>query len=258
MARMRIGDMLVKVGLIDEMQLSSGLAHQRQFGGQLGDVLIEKGFVDEMMLYRGLAKQLGVELVELPTRLPSRGVVDIVPREVCKKNMLIAIAGDERGVTIAMSDPSSIDAIDEVGFKTGRSVTIVLAPAREIQWAHQRFFNGSTRDCPPPKTKAAASEAGGMEIFHRGGERHRVPTNPRMQDLPPDPTLHVGEPVMSSDPTLHVGEPIMSSEAPDGGELEGVAASLDESTHLLRLLVDTCVSRGVFTREEYLERVRRG
>ena len=74
MARLRIGDMLVKARLIDEMQLSSALAHQKKWGGRLGDVLIELGFLDEMMLWKGLSKQLGLtrEVAELEAKLDDR------------------------------------------------------------------------------------------------------------------------------------------------------------------------------------------
>ena len=54
MARIRLGDLLLQAGLIDEMQLQSAVARQRQWGGKLGDVLVTNGFIDEMMLWRGI------------------------------------------------------------------------------------------------------------------------------------------------------------------------------------------------------------
>jgi hypothetical protein len=242
---MRIGDMLVKVGLIDEMQLQSALAHQRQYGGRLGDVLINNGMVDEMMLYKGLARQMNVPLVSIPEALPARTIVAQVPTEVCRRHEIIAVASDDREVTVAMSDPSNMDAVDEVGFKTGKRVKVVLAPAREIEWAQRRFFGGEKTPCPPPKQRGATQEMSGMEIVHAGGDgSHRVPTNPHMAALPPDQTLHIGDPIATTMP-------------PDQDPLDDVATTLEECTQLLRVLVDTCVSRGVFTREEYLDRVRK-
>lgn len=244
MARMRIGDMLVNVGLIDELQLQSALSHQRQFGGRLGDVLVDMGMVDEMMLYKGLARQMSVPLVSIAESPPARTIVAQLPTDVSRRHELVAVAANEREVTIAMSDPSNIEAIDEVGFKTGKRVKVLLAPAREIEWAHRRYFHGDHSPCPPPRVRSSVDEISQMEVMHRGGESsHRVATNPAMAALPPDPTLHIGEPVTATAP-------------PDQDPLEDVAAHLDECTQLLRLLVDTCVSRGIFTREEYLDRVR--
>lgn len=241
MARMRLGDMLIAAGLIDEMQLSAALAHQRQWGGRLGDVLLDKGFLDENVLYLGLSRQMHVPLVSIVQLDPTRAAVTAVPVELCKKHDLIGIALEDRELTVAMVDPSNVAAIDEIGFRTGLRVKTAIAPAREIEWAHRRYFHGEHRPCPPPKTRAQRVATGQMEIVQVGGGVMRAAAATTEGDaLPPDPTLHLGDPVLTSD------DPI-----------ERLGESLDDTTHLLRLLVDTCVQRGIFSREEYLERVRR-
>jgi type IV pilus assembly protein PilB len=238
---MRIGDMLVKVGLIDELQLQSALAHQKQWGGRLGDVLIDNGFVDEMMLYKGLAHQLKVPLISLPDTDVDRASVQAVPVELCRQHELLPIKANDREVTVAISDPSNMAAIDEVGFRTGLRVNVVLAPSREIEWMHRRFFSGERAPCPAPKTARGRIATGEMEVIQPGGaSTHRVPTNPAMATLPPDPTLHLQEPIADIEPD----------------SLAELKERLDGSTHLLRLVVDTCVQRGIFTREEYLAKVR--
>ena len=108
MARMRLGDMLIAAGLIDEMQLSAALAHQRQWGGRLGDVLLDKGFLDESVLYMGLARQMHVPLVSIVQLDPAREAVTAVPIELCKKHDLIGIALQDRELTVAMVDPSNV------------------------------------------------------------------------------------------------------------------------------------------------------
>lgn len=240
---MRLGDMLIAAGLIDEMQLSAALAHQRQWGGRLGDVLLDKGFLDEKVLYLGLSRQLNVPLVSIPALDPPRQAVSAVPVEVCKKHDLFPVALEDRELTLAMVDPSNVAAIDEVAFRTGLRVRTVIAPSREIEWAHRRYFHGEHQPCPPPRTRAARVPTGMMEIVQAGGGAARAVAAPETTEgdaLPPDPTLHLGDPVLTKeDPVERLGE------------------SLDDTTHLLRLLVETCVARGIFTREEYLERVRR-
>lgn len=239
---MRLGDMLIAAGLIDEMQLSAALAHQRQWGGRLGDVLLDKGFLDEQVLYLGLARQLNVPLVSIPELDPPREAVTAVPIEICKKHDLMPVALKDRELTIAMVDPSNVGAVDEVAFRTGLRVRTVIAPSREIEWAHRRYFHGEHRPCPPPRTRAARIPTGTMEIVQVGGAVDRVGPPPTSEGdaLPPDPTLHLGDPVLTGDdPVERLGE------------------SLDDTTHLLRLLVETCLARGIFTREEYLDRVRR-
>jgi hypothetical protein len=241
MARMRIGDMLIRAGLIDEMQLSAGLAHQKQWGGRLGDALIDKGFVDEIMLYRGLAHQTGVPLVSLTSLDVTRAALAAVPREICERHELIPVALVDRLLTVASADPSNVSGIDEVRFATGLNVKMVLAPAREIEWSHRRFFLRMNETCPPARTRQARVTTNQMQIIQMGhSQSPPAPVTMEGDALPPDPTLHMGDPVRSLEDRVRDRE-----------------ESLRQSTALLRLLVESCVSRGIFTREEYLERMRK-
>src|SRR5262249_53410088 len=108
MPRMRIGDMLVKAGLIDEMQLQAALAQQKQWGGKLGDILVDQGMLDEMMLWLGLSKQLDVPLISLPELVIPPDVLPLIPYDTCEKLDIFPILREERTLTIATSDPNNI------------------------------------------------------------------------------------------------------------------------------------------------------
>jgi type IV pilus assembly protein PilB len=161
-ARIRLGDMLVQAGLIDELQLQSALAHQRQWGGKLGDILVNNGFLDEMMLWRGLSKQLGVPLVCLPEQKLATGIESQVPQDLCVKNAIFPIHRDDKGLTVATSDPGNIGGLDDLAFRLGFRLRTVLAPDREIEWAIRRYFQGDPAPCPPPRMRrvVATEESG--------------------------------------------------------------------------------------------------
>ena len=57
--RIRIGDLLVKAGVISDAQLKAALAEQGQWGGKLGDILVRMEFLTEEVLVRALSKQSG-------------------------------------------------------------------------------------------------------------------------------------------------------------------------------------------------------
>jgi|GEM_PF-1034459 len=158
MARIKIGDLLVKAKLIDEMQLRAALAYQRQWGGKLGDALVAKGLLDEMMLWRGLSKQLAVPLVSLPEHAFPPGIERAVPVELCRKHSIVPLTRDNREVTIATSEPNNIAGIDEVAFRVGSRLKVVLAPDREIEWATRRLYNGEVAPCPPPRLRRVLAE----------------------------------------------------------------------------------------------------
>src|SRR5690242_12330175 len=122
MPRMRIGDMLVKAQLIDEIQLQAALSSQRQWGGKLGDILVDQGFLDEMMLWLGLSKQLDVPLVSLPDLVIPPNVLPLLPADMCEKLDIFPIIRDDRTLTLATSDPNNIGALDDVAFRTGLKV----------------------------------------------------------------------------------------------------------------------------------------
>src|SRR5919204_6477003 len=63
--RIRIGDLLVKAGVITELQLKAALAEQQQWGGKLGDILVRMEFLTEEVLVRALSKQTGIARADL-------------------------------------------------------------------------------------------------------------------------------------------------------------------------------------------------
>lgn len=241
MARLRIGDLLVAAGLIDEMQLSAALSHQRQWGGRLGDILVDKNFVDEMHLWKGLSKQLNLPLVSLPDLEIPRAVLTSFPVDLAQRHDVFPVRVQDREMLLATSAPGSVDALDEIAFRTGCKVRVVLAPPREIEWAIRHHYLGDPAPCPPPRTRRHVPDAG-FEIVH---------SDHGYADESGD--------VFSSSATPGTGGSFTASVGP-AGDAEAIArmeTNLRATTHMLRLLVDTCVQRGLFSREEYLERMRR-
>ena len=153
MARVRIGDLLIRAGLIDELQLNAALSHQKQWSGKLGDILVERGFLDEMMLWMGLSKQLNVALVNITTNPIPADVVAVLGAAMCRQYEIFPIALHERTLTVATSDPNNLGALDEVAFRTGTKVKAVLAPAREIEWAIRRYYENDPSQCAPAKQR---------------------------------------------------------------------------------------------------------
>ena len=263
MARIRIGDLLVKAQLIDEMQLQSALAHQRQWGGRLGDILVTNGFLDEMMLWRGLSKQLGVTLISLPDEKFVPGIEKQIPLELCQKHQVVPILRDDKGLTLATSDPNNLGGIDEIAFRTGIRLRVVLAPDREIEWAMRRLYHGDTSPCPPPRqrrfgaastapTDAAPPAPPPMEIMHLGhgtgtplNQLAALAASITGASLPPMPSVPMPSmPPQTTTPWWN---------APTASDAE---VSVRETAHLLRFLVEACVQRGFFTREQYLAKLR--
>ena len=67
MARKRLGEILLERGIIDEDQLNSALAYQRQWGHRLGGALVAKGFLTEGMRVKVLSETMSLPAVDLST-----------------------------------------------------------------------------------------------------------------------------------------------------------------------------------------------
>jgi len=139
----RLGEMLIEAGVIDEHQLLSALGHQRKWGGKLGQALLDLKLATEPQIVSALSRKFGYPAVGLAavTASPQLDVVlKLVPRELALRQTLLPLAADTSSITVAMADPTNIAVIDEVSFRTGRRVKVVLAGDREIAAAVRRLY----------------------------------------------------------------------------------------------------------------------
>src|SRR5512145_2552925 len=79
MAKVRLGQMLLDEGCINEMQLNSAIAHQGRWNTRIGEALVALGYLSERTMLVTLARQLDVPYVELGDRRVPRAVLDLVP-----------------------------------------------------------------------------------------------------------------------------------------------------------------------------------
>lgn len=145
MTRKRLGELLVERGVIDETQLMAALEFQRSHGFKLGDALIELGLASEEEVLSALACRLGFERVQLdtlPRTATMRAAALIVPEQTARTRGVVPIALDDRTLTIALRDPTDLAVMDELAFRSGRRLRILVAGEREIWRATARVYWG--------------------------------------------------------------------------------------------------------------------
>ena len=154
--RKKLGELLLEAKVINATQLQSAIAHQRQWGSRLGTALMEKGFVDEETLAKFLSQQRGMPSVVLSKMKIPPEVLKRIPRELQEKHVLVPIAVEKTGnretLTIAMADPSNLQALDEIKFAIGgvriKTVIAVEATIKKAITGDSRQFRPSLG--PPP------------------------------------------------------------------------------------------------------------
>src|SRR5215471_5496012 len=136
----RIGELLLKEKKITPDQLQQALAAQKANGGKLGYNLVKMGFVKDEEITALLSKQYGVPSINLAQFQIDPAVVKLVPPETAQKYQIIPLSRSGASLTIAMTDPTNVFAMDDIKFMTGYNVEPVVASETAISEAVQKYY----------------------------------------------------------------------------------------------------------------------
>ena len=150
----RIGELLLKEKLITPEQLQQALTQQKANGGKLGYNLVKMGFVKDEQITALLSKQYGVPAINLAQFKIDLTIVKLVPTETARKYQIIPLSRSGSTLTIAMTDPTNVFAMDDIKFMTGYTVEPVVASEVAITDAIEKYY---------PSGKGGAAPAGGAK-----------------------------------------------------------------------------------------------
>lgn len=203
----QLGQILLEAGAIDEFQLKSALGYQKQWGGRLGKVLVENRFITEAALVEAIHKQTGIEIVQMEKLQVPDYVIKMVPAELAEKNNMVPIRLEgEAGkpgecVVLAMSDPTNLNVLDEVQFRTGKRAKGLLATESTIAKAIRRYYHGEEGEEPqefitdPHKIQFGGQELAADEMVVVQGKLESVPQQTPVVPMPKMPSpLDVEDP----------------------------------------------------------------
>jgi type IV pilus assembly protein PilB len=136
----RIGELLLKEKRITPEQLQEALNYQRTNGGKLGFNLIKLGYVKDDEITALLSKQYGVPSIALAQFDVDASVVKLVPAETAQKYQIIPLSRSGATLTIAMTDPTNVFAMDDIKFMTGYNVEPVVASETAVVDAIAKYY----------------------------------------------------------------------------------------------------------------------
>jgi type IV pilus assembly protein PilB len=137
----RLGDLLVREGLIDTEQLARALQEQKGSNDKLGGILVKLNFVTEEKLIAFLSRQYGIQSITLSQLDVDPEVLKLVPEQIARKYEVLPIRRQGNQVTLAMADPTNVFALDDVGFMTNLQVVPVVASQAAIRAAIDRSYD---------------------------------------------------------------------------------------------------------------------
>jgi type IV pilus assembly protein PilB len=140
----RLGEILLKENLITQDQLQKALEFQRSNGGKLGSCLTKMGFITDDDITGVLSRQYGVPSINLKYYEIDPNVIRLIPQDTAQRYQVIPLSRVGSVLTIAMTDPTNVFAMDDVKFMTGFNVEPVVASESAIADAIARFYGSSS------------------------------------------------------------------------------------------------------------------
>lgn len=251
--RPKLGEIVLRAGIVDALQLEAALGDQKKWGGRLGQTLIKLGFLTEADLVRALASQLNLPVASLDGKKIPKSVLALVPYDfaddhTCLPLFVKEVAGQDT-LYLATDDPSNLDLLDDLAFRTGLVVKPVVVAASEICEGIDRFYRDRTAGPKAAADSIPVREWQGAQLvdsrdttpFDEESLRNEI-AEPQVQ---PEP-----EADLDSDTEIEL------TGALEKPELD--SESDEPSTRLiLHALTQIMIEKGVMTRDEFYQRVQR-
>jgi type IV pilus assembly protein PilB len=157
----RIGELLLKEKRITPAQLQEALNYQKTAGGKLGCNIVKLGFVKDEEVTALLSKQYGVPSINLAQFEIDAAIIKLIPTETAHKYQIVPLSRAGATLTIAMTDPTNVFAMDDIKFMTGYNVEPVVASEAAVADAIARYYplSAAARAEKRAATAGAASSA---------------------------------------------------------------------------------------------------
>jgi len=172
MSRKKVGDILIERGLITDEQLDQALKEQKKTGRKIGQILVETGMISEDQLIETISERLKIPKISLEQMVIDPSVIGLVPVEVARRYCLIPAFRIGDNLTVAMSDPLNIIAIEELKYLTKCDIKRVITSRTEINTAIDQYYSvadslsGVIGTYPERKAEEILTEKQQASSFH--------------------------------------------------------------------------------------------
>ncbi|MQA31357.1 MAG: type IV-A pilus assembly ATPase PilB [Luteitalea sp.] len=166
----RIGELLVKEKRITPDQLQQALKEQKGSGAKLGYHIVKMGFVKDEELTALLSRQYGVPSINLSLFEIDSSVIKLIPADTARKYQILPLSRSGATLTIAMTDPTNVFAMDDIKFMTGYNVEPVVASEIGVMEALEKYYHGSQKAATRADATAIATIPSALEMASRGLE----------------------------------------------------------------------------------------
>ena len=258
----RLGQLLVRAGVLDNGSLEKALVEHELTGKPLGVTLVELGLVSEQVLVSTLGHQLGLPIARVASWPVSAELCALVPAELAERHRCLPLSlkedGGKTSLYLAMADPSDLECLEAVRSASGREIRIVLAAPSELDAALARHYRGvepeppaSVTQQPPPGAAPRERSPDDPEFLH-----HWSVSREELLSLLAEDAATPEGPAMAAASRI---AQVPSATPPAAPAFDPRAAldrrRLDELDAMLKLVMQLLVEAGVVSRDELVRRL---
>jgi type IV pilus assembly protein PilB len=131
-ARKKLGEILVEGGLLTQEQLEKALPYQKKSNLKLGQFLVREGIVSESQIVDLVSSQLRLEKYRPDRFTVDVGLAQLLPPEIAHKNQAAPLKQSGLLLTVAMTDPLDINALDTIEVYTNCEVEAVICTEQHL------------------------------------------------------------------------------------------------------------------------------
>ncbi len=133
-SRKKLGEYLVRWGLITEQQVQEALNVQTGTQKRIGQVLVELGSCSEEDVTRALASQFDLEYIDLDSPEAMRAAnFELLPKDIIKKYIVLPLEKTAGRMKLLVHDPMDLQLLDNLRFRMGCEIDIALAGRTKIK-----------------------------------------------------------------------------------------------------------------------------
>ncbi|MBN2246307.1 MAG: type IV-A pilus assembly ATPase PilB [Candidatus Aminicenantes bacterium] len=138
-----LGELLLQEKLLNTEQLQKALDFQKKNDVNMGTAIVNLGYISEEDMAQALSRQLGYPYIDLEQFDVYAEVIELIPVETAKKHLIMPIHRIRSFLTLAMVDPTDLEVIEDIRFRTGLSIQPVIASESGISNAIKKFYGSS-------------------------------------------------------------------------------------------------------------------
>ena len=147
-AGQRLGQLLVRAGVITERELADALEVHKATGERLGRIIVDLGYATQGAILAVMATQIGIEYFDFSESKPDPNAVAAVPRDLAERYTLMPMSIGDGVLVVAMADPQNVLALDDLRIITGQEIRAGISTKEEILGAIEEYYKIAERTDP--------------------------------------------------------------------------------------------------------------